>query len=343
MDEAEAIKLLTDVIFADNVTTIEHAKKNRRRFVHYTSAEAAISIINNREVWLRNSSSMNDYSEIAYGEAAFRHVFYSDSDVNQMSRKILNSISNGLHDRLAHFFEERAPQRRHFTYLISVSEHGPYEIKPGMMPGQGEEKYGRLSMWRAYGRDRVGVALVFNPQALLSPSDALSAYTSPVFYGEQPDFNHRYCSILLRAERYADALRQLPPAWFEDNLKHFIDLSALALKHPGFAEEREWRITYSANPDAEHVNDDEFNQSSRVKRQFVCLDGVPQRIYKIPFKDYPEEGLVGAEIGSLVEKIIIGPSQYPVLVADAIIMALKNAGVENPEQRIAISNIPLRT
>jgi hypothetical protein len=343
VSEQEAIALLSEVIFSDNTAIIEHAKRNHRKFVHYTSADAAISIIKNKEVWLRNSSAMNDYSEIGYCEALFRHVFYSDTEVSQLSRRVLNFIDDGLHDRLAKFFEERAAQRRYFTYLMSVSEHGPYELMPGMLADQGEEKYGRLSMWRAYGRDSVGVALVFNSTALFSESSVIGAFTSPVFYGEQGDFNHRYSCIMLRAERHAAALRALPPAWFEENLKSFIDLSSLALKHPGFGEEREWRITYAANPDAEHASDDEFNRASRVQRQFVSLNGLPQRIYKIPLQDYPDEGFVGAELGSLIDKIIIGPSQYPVMVADAIVMALKNAGVADAEQRIAISNIPLRT
>lgn len=343
MTVEEAMKLLTEVIFVENSATIEHAKLNKRRFVHYTSAEVALSIFRNKEFWLRNSSAMNDYSEIAYGESLFRHIFHSNDDVTMISRRVLDSISEGLHDRLAQYFEDGAARRRFFTYLISVSEHGPHEIKPGLMPDQGEERYGRLSMWRAYGKDRVGVALVLNPAPMLSPSEALPAFTSKVFYGEQWEFNHLYSSILLRAERRAEELRQLADGWFEENLKRFIDISALSLKHPGFSEEREWRITYSANPDAEHMDDDTFNAENRIKRDFVCANGIPQRIYKIPFQNYPEEGFVGADINSLLEKVIIGPSQYPVVVADAIIMAMKAAGIEDAEKRIVISNIPLRT
>jgi hypothetical protein len=286
---------------------------------------------------------MNDYSEIAYGEMLFRDIFYSDSDASKLSRKILNSIDSGLHDRLAQAFEANAPKRRNFTYLISISEHGPYEIKPGMLPHQGEEKYGRLSMWRAYGNGKVGVALVFNAAPMLSPSDALNAYTSPVFYCEQSDFDHRFSSLLLRAERHLKALKKLPDRWFESNLMRYIDIISLSLKHPGFSEEREWRITYSAEPDDEHVSDMEFNAQSRLKRQFTTINGIPQRIYKIPLRDYPEEDLRGVEISALIEKVIIGPTQYPVLIADAVIMALKNAGIVDAERRVTISNIPLRT
>lgn len=343
MTQDEALKLLGEVIYAESMGIVEHAKRNHRRFVHYTSADTAISIIKNKEVWLRNSSAMNDYSEIAYGEALFRNVFYSESDTNHLAKKILNSVSEGLHNRLAQYFEDGAARRRYFTYLISVSEHGPYELKPGMLLDEREAKYGRLSMWRAYGRESVGVALVFNPKALLEPSDAIPAITSPVFYCEQYEFDHIFSSIMLRTHQRLDEINQLPDGWFENNLRSFIDNSALSLKHPGFDEEREWRITYSADPQNEHADDTSFNEKSRIKRQFVSLSGIPQRIYKIPFIDYPDEGFVGADINTLIEKIIIGPSQYPAVVADAILMALKAAGVDNPETKISISNIPLRT
>ncbi len=343
MADQDALKLIGDVIYAENAAILEHAQRHHRRFVHYTSAETAISIISKKEIWLRNSLVMNDYSEIAYGEQLFRNAFYSDSETNKLSKEVLGSISNGLHERVIKYFEEGAARRRLSTYLMSVSEHGPFEIKPGMMADEREARYGRLSMWRAYGRDSVGVALVLNPKALLEPSDALPAITSPVFYCEQFEFDHRYSSMLLRARATLEELRRLPEGWFETNLKRFIDISALTLKHPGFDEEREWRITYSADPDVEHVSDDIFNETSRIKRSFVTLNGIPQRIYKIPFKDYPEDNFTGAEINSLLERVIIGPSQYPAVVADAIIMALRTAGVEQPEQRIYVSNIPLRT
>jgi hypothetical protein len=39
---------------------VEKAKSMDLRFVHYTSAEAALGILTNREVWMRNAMTMND-------------------------------------------------------------------------------------------------------------------------------------------------------------------------------------------------------------------------------------------------------------------------------------------
>src|SRR5947209_3036157 len=46
----------------------EQVQKSGRRFVHYTSAEVAFSILRNRQVWMRKSSLMNDFREIDHGQ-----------------------------------------------------------------------------------------------------------------------------------------------------------------------------------------------------------------------------------------------------------------------------------
>ena len=106
----------------------------------------------------------------------------------------------------------------------------------------------------------------------------------------------------------------------------------LCTKHPGSAEEREWRIIYSAT----------YAKSERIATEIVSVGGSPQPICKLPLKNVPEEDLIGAEIPELVERIIIGPARYPAVIAEAFATLLKEAGVPNPWVRIATSHIPLR-
>jgi hypothetical protein len=40
----------------------ERLRTEGRRFVHYTNAEAALSILRSKEVWMRKSSCMNDFA-----------------------------------------------------------------------------------------------------------------------------------------------------------------------------------------------------------------------------------------------------------------------------------------
>jgi hypothetical protein len=44
-----------------------HALDSKQKFVHYTSAETALKIIQNEQVWMRKSLVMNDFMEIEYG------------------------------------------------------------------------------------------------------------------------------------------------------------------------------------------------------------------------------------------------------------------------------------
>src|SRR4029077_6512180 len=45
------------------------------RFVHYTSAEAALSIINGKRLWMRNAVCMADYREVQHGFDILNNFF----------------------------------------------------------------------------------------------------------------------------------------------------------------------------------------------------------------------------------------------------------------------------
>src|SRR5215469_16282671 len=49
------------------------------RFAHYTSAEAALNIINTKRIWMRNTSCMVDYSEVRHGYDLLNQ-FVTDKD-----------------------------------------------------------------------------------------------------------------------------------------------------------------------------------------------------------------------------------------------------------------------
>ena len=72
------------------------------------------------------------------------------------------------------------------------------------------------------------------------------------------------------------------------------------------------------------------------------IAGTPQPICKIALKDIPDEGLTGIEIPALLDRIIIGPSTYPLAMLNAFRSVLREAGIPNPDAKIFPSNIPLR-
>lgn len=107
--------------------------------------------------------------------------------------------------------------------------------------------------------------------------------------------------------------------------------AAISIKHPGFEEEKEWRIVYSPTMEA----------SSHLVEEIRAVNGVPQRIYKIPLKEIPEEGYE-ASIPKLIDRVIIGPNEYPVTLYKAFVGLLTDSGVAEPEKKVFLSNIPLR-
>ena len=64
MYNAEFIERIFGLEYFDRV---EKLKNNNWKLAHYTSARVALSIIENKTIWLNNVQYMNDYSEIEIG------------------------------------------------------------------------------------------------------------------------------------------------------------------------------------------------------------------------------------------------------------------------------------
>jgi len=301
---------------------LQAAREGNIRFSHYTSAFVAMEIIEKKEVWLRNAVVMNDFSEVQHGQECLKASWFDDG-VGGRLKAILNSLKPGLSDELATAFDQRGHDRAAQSYLISISEHGNGTID--------EDKYGRLSMWRAYGGD-TNVAFVFKNTPFLSESNALNAFTSPVFYGDAERFKPQFSRTVDALEQNLDLAKQLGPDVVKQVLQNAFHFAALSAKHPGLAEEREWRVIFSPT----------IWPSERIPSSIKTIGGVPQRVYRLPLVNYPDEGFVGATLPELLEEIIIGPTESAFSIYDALVEKLSEAGVENPWEKVRRSNIPLR-
>ena len=214
----------------------ENIQSRNGRFVYYTSAETAMQIILKGEVWLRNARSMNDFSEVEHGFDCLRDAF-SDSEEGKNLQHYLESRFPGLVKKWANHIDGWLPTLRNQTYMICVSEHD-----------DSEDKHGRLSMWRAYG-NKHSVALVLNNGPFLNDTDAFRAYSFPVEYKGSGYVKEQFA---LLEERLRANESQTKDLGEDDMLGWLFYLSRvliLCVKHPGFKEEREWRVIYS--PDIE--------------------------------------------------------------------------------------------
>jgi Protein of unknown function (DUF2971) len=289
------------------------AVSQRTRFVHYTSADTAMSILRSREVWMRKSSCMNDFLEVQYGLARLGRA-YGKTDAGAKFQSNLNSMFDGITADIEKLFDSWTPHFHSNTYLACLSEHDDRE-----------DTFGRLSMWRAY-CETAGVALVLNNSAFLTPAlpdGGLRAYTSPVAYLDDGQFENEVGKIAKNIADNADFLKTLGREAMISRIFNMFRFAVLCTKHPGFAEEKEWRVIYSPAVEL----------SPYLTKDIQVVKGVPQPIYKIPLKDIPEIGLAAA-IPTLLNRVIIGPTEYPLVLHEAFVDLLTEAGVQDPAAKV---------
>lgn len=288
------------------------------RFVYYTTADTAASILRNRQVWMRSTTAMNDYMEVEHGFECLNAAYKAEP--GQIFNRALDTCFPGLAAELLDFFNAWLPGIRQETYMLCVSEHLSEE-----------DQHGRLSMWRAYG-GQAGVALVLNGSVMFRESDALGAYSSPVAYLTPGAFAADFARIAEAIAAEADYIRTLDRETVKTHAFNMLRFAVLCTKHPGFHEEREWRVVASPA----------MYPSQLLSSSVEVVRGIPQTVLKIDLQNYPDQDLIGLALPELLNRIIIGPCEFPLVVLKAFRQLLAAAEVPEPESKIFVSDIPLR-
>lgn len=301
--------------------------KSETKLIHYTSAMAAISIFRNKNVWMRNLRVMNDFSEIDHGISLMQRSLRPpvESEAENGLRAVFGAVDSIFPDTsqdAIKWFDDNVFMLTNKTYITCLSEHAAHEVE-----------HGRLSMWRSYTANQVGVGLVINPMPLYTVTNAFGAFSSPVYYFTDTELRDVFIEIARNITENRDYINQQGKEqvyWFLCTLLRSI---ATCTKHPGFVEEQEWRIMHTVNMDEQGVLD----------LNVECIGGIPQPVYKIPLHSQPDMGVIGVDIPQLLDSIIIGPTQFPYVVWDALAMELKKLGIDPGDKKINLSGIPLRT
>ena len=313
------------IFVPDSVEQRDRLTANGNKFVHYTTAEAAMSIIRNGEVWMRNAACMSDYSEIDHGVRLMRDFFGNADGAEQFRRSVEGADFLGAMAEAIRRFDEWFQHIQSSTFITCISEHDT----------PAEDVNGRLSMWRATARRGVGVALVVNPEPFMRYArQATPVYSSPVLY--QDSVSEAFNLVAQRAREQRQLLVGMSRDDMTDWLIHVFLNAAICSKHPGFSEEREWRVIHLPNfqrPD----------QPTPLESTREVIGGVPQFVYKIPLETNEDLGLHGVELDTFLYRLIIGPSDYPVPIWQAFVQELTDAGVSQANERVIMSEIPLRT
>jgi len=288
------------------------------KFVHYTSAEAALSIIKSKCVWMRNSMCMSDYSEVQHGFNILHNFFANNSKLSALISILDSCTPPGAATAAIEAFNSWWSDIRLHTYIASISEHDSTE-----------DLHGRLSMWRAFGNSTSRVAIVINVPWASDAVASLKLMFSPVAYLTETEFVEVFNDVLVNVQTNRDFLSSLKTELIIATVFNMLVSGVTCLKHEGFKEEREWRAIYSPIR----------SPSNLIEPSIEAIDGVPQPIYKIPLDE--KKGPSSLEFSRIFDSLIIGPTQYATPMFDAFNEALINAGVVNP--RVSISGIPIRT
>jgi len=323
MDNSDQnIQFKLDNIFMPFITKRrEDMKKLKSKFVHYTSAENAIKIIQSKKLWMRNAKCMNDYMEVSHGHDLLVK-FFGDNNLRQLFFNVLEPCGKEIAQKAINLFDHWWNNIHLNTFISSISEHDDKE-----------EFHGRLSMWRAYGQQSAKAAIVFNAPLESDTKNVLKLLLTPTAYFNQDDLNRELKGVINNIKVDIDFLVSLNNQEIINRIFAMLVMTTVSLKHEGFREEREWRIIYLP----------ELVQSKLVFRTIEIIGGVPQIIYQIPLENNQPEMVADVNMTHLFDKVIIGPTEYPLPLYNAFRVALEEAGIENPESRIIISGIPLRT
>lgn len=304
-------QIFTPKILEEHLAVVDENK----RFAYYTTAETAIKILEKSELWFRNSTVMNDSSEISYGLELIDNVFTGET--GNRFKDAVDSIFSETIKKVSEKLKAWKSDWKHETYIACISIHD-----------DAEDKSGRLSMWRAYG----DTAIIVNNAPLIAVTDQLAVFSIPMAYPSKAEYKVRVNSVTEAINDNREYLKKLGQETLVEYIHNMLFLTAIGTKHPGFAEEKEWRLFYRPNQ----------KKSSEMVGKPVVLNGVPQIVYALRLDDDQERGLHSADIPSLINRIIIGPTEYPYVSVEAFISVLKRQGVQDASNKVVASDIPLR-
>ncbi len=186
-------------------------------------------------------------------------------------------------------------------------------------------------MWRAYGGN-TNVSLTFNCLDLFEKENKLKIFASPVMYGDKDFVDGIFREIFCLLDKEIDKIKIFDPNKIFSAIIAKFHSADLSIKHPGFKEEKEWRIIYSPTIQ----NDINIVEDTKI------INGIPQIIMKLNIQDAIDQSESKLEISDLMHEVMIGPTNHADIIAHAIANALKSWGIKDPYKKIKFSDIPLR-
>lgn len=266
----------------------------RPLLAHYTSLPVLEAIAAHGEVWMSHPLLMNDTQELIGGLDAARAIFLRNAPLQDALGNRATEFA-----RWYQIFESQFLANDAFdTYIFCLCEHDP------------DDYDGALSMWRGYGGNGSGAAIVFNTANLVVVEDT-PFILGRVSYRSALDRD----KVLQRlAEKAAATLQKDGP--IDQRPSHMAEVlfraalqSALFTKHSGFREEREWRLVYMREMDPA-VSDRRFHVHLGARGSEPKL--------RLPIATDPLLSGAPIDLDTLIERILLGPTASSKLAVFAV-------------------------
>lgn len=269
---------------------------------HYTTAAGLLGILQSSALWATDLRFLNDAQEAVYARELFVEAVRRTDNPALQPDHPLHNVAQSFGEEFAGYKEMVAEELLSPAFPVYVTcfcESGDL-----------------LSQWRAYGSDH-GYAIEVNADALKAAVQQIAGYPPEnslmqVRYGREA-----------AADVVSTAMRDLSE---DTNLghpgvhAHYMALRLTAMlagvKHPGFQEEREWRIVAAF----------EYEAAELVKFRSTPMAIVPY--VEVPL---PKEAFVA---------IRVGPGQHVDVREAGLRRLLSMVGCEAP---VLHSEVPLRT
>jgi hypothetical protein len=251
---------------------------------HYTSIKTLEKIAQTGEIWFSNPLYMNDVDELRYGMNLGLHAVRSHTGLREACPP---AHYNALLDAFDQLYSTFDNDSAFDVYVFSCSEHDDRIGDDGL-----------LSMWRGYGGDGNGVAIVFDmAQLLAARTPLLIRQVQYLSYEESEAWMdaklQRFAQALQQAGGPVEQMKQAAAALFER-----IKVFALFTKHRGFHEEREWRVVYLREQDRE-------GELTQQLHYTIDTRGIEPKLR------FTTDALGGPQAGptlrEMVQRIILGP------------------------------------
>jgi hypothetical protein len=320
MNDDQIFKLFEEPLFAD-LRGNDSFPAKRPLLAHYTSIAVLEAILRNNEVWLSNPLFMNDLEEVRFGIHTGARLFLGSSEIEFACRTkqrfdLLKSAFNS-------YFNTFDSEHVLDTYVFCLSKH------------EKEDTDGLLSMWRGYGGNGNGAAIVFDTAKIVAREES-PLIIAHVHYGTKEERSNwlqqritEFAEILTKSDIPDDKL-SFGSYYFFERLKLF----AIFTKHRGFKEENEWRVVYMRDRDRAKVFDKMFSY-------WVGPCGVEPKL-KLKAEAIPDLPETDLNLSKIVERVILGPSLSSPLARLTIQKMLDTLGRSELKDRIVSSTIPFR-